>query len=1655
MADLTEFWIDVGGTFTDCLMKSPEGRLSTYKVLSSGITKGQVTAVIDQRTLRDEVRTGDAARFWVGYTLTLLDDTGDAMQTARVTAFDSASGTFTLDEPLVQSAVVNVGQTFDSRRASSSAPQPSTLNSQPLRYELSSGEEAPILAIRTALGLRLDEAIPPVIVRLGTTRGTNALLTRRGARVGFVTTKGFRDVLLIANQDRPRLFDLAIQKPEPLFAAVAEIDERLDATGSVLLAPNEAAVRERLLELKSARCESLAICLLHAFANSAHELLVERIAREVGFTEISTSSRLAPLIKIVSRGDTTVMDAYVNPILRDYVGKLRASLDNSARPAGTVVPSPPSSGERARVRGTSGDTTRQFEQASSSGLQPSTIHHQPLSESPPHPNPLPPKVGGEVIGEVATAVTTSAPQPSTLHPQTALKLMTSAGGLVDADRFTGKDSVLSGPAGGVIGFSRVAQRAGFAKSIGFDMGGTSTDVSRFDGRYEREFETTKAGVRVVAPMLAIETVAAGGGSVCGFDGVKLYVGPQSAGANPGPACYGRGGPLTITDVNFFLGKIIPDRFPFPLDRAAVETRLFELCDRVAKSPLGRTYSPHELAQGFIDIANTTMARAIRKISVSKGYDPAEYALVTFGGAGAQHACALALSLGMTTVLSHPYSGVLSAYGIGLADVRQLRERGVLKPFSSDVLAELKPHFVEMANSAREDVLAEGIPLNRIDAPIRSLDLRYRGIEASLNVIEPNDRDYARAYAERHQQLYGYTRHDRPLEVVAARIEVVGHRDDPDDMPASSVSGTALAVAPHSWTEAWFHGEPHRTAVFLREQLHPGNHFAGPAIVCEPTSTVVIDPGFVAAIRGRGEIVIARPAGTVVPSPPSSGERVRVRGPSSDETLTRLGFVTDADMKSLTESYRPPEYVDLDTIELDPNTLQLLTPEQAIEYKAVPIELTDDERLRIAFCLEPSWDVIDKLRFTLNREIVPVIASKESIGRAIGRIYSSINQSHIESPPHPNPLPPKAGGEGTRDADPIRIEIFNHLFASIAEQMGIALQQTSLSTNVKERLDFSCGIFSARGELVVNAPHIPVHLGAMSETVRRIIEDNPGLKPGDVFVTNDPYRGGSHLPDVTVVTPVHDETTGELMFFTASRAHHAEIGGIVPGSMPPFSKTLADEGVLIRNFLLISGPLAPRLGGARARVRGLSGGDAAPLQTGSSPPPSPRRGGSGRENDERGMPDSQSSPLPNPSHQGEGTRPAAASRSAPQPSTAPAQPSSEISPHPNPLPPKAGGEGTREDALRDLLTSGPWPSRSPDDNLADVSAQVAANQTGATQLRQLVEKQSWPVVRAYMGHIQASAAAKMRLALSSMPNGQYARTDHLDDGSPICVTITIEGDRAIVDFTGTGPVLATNLNANRAIVTAAVLYVFRCLIQDDIPLNSGVLEPVTIVLPECLLNPPAHEDPSQCAAMVGGNVETSQRVVDVLLGALGVAAASQGTMNNLTFGDGTFGYYETICGGSGATPEADGADAVHTHMTNTRLTDPEVIERRYPVRIHEFSIRRGSGGAGAHRGGNGIVRKIEFLKPLKVSLLTERRGPFAPFGLNGGAPGQLGHNTLQRAGQAETIDLGGKVSLDVQPGDVLRIETPGGGGYGPEEKTWVNASLKQDKQQAIEGSPIVE
>jgi 5-oxoprolinase (ATP-hydrolysing) len=1257
------FAIDVGGTFTDCVIRPPEGGERILKLPSSGVVKGRASRIAGT-TLEDPARAGEPAGLWVGYRLVPIDALGRRGAAAQVAAFDPASGRLELSVPL----------------ADDDGPA----------YELDGGEEAPILAIRLALGLGLHQALPPVRVRLGTTRGTNALLTRTGARAALLVTRGLGDLLRIGTQERPKLFALAIDKPAPLYQRAIEIDERVGQDGEVLEPLDEPAARRALGELRADGIESLAICLLHGAAHPKHERRLAALAHAAGFVEVTVSSEVAPLPQIIPRAETCVLDAYLTPVLRRYLARIEHALGHA--------------------------------------------------------------------GE--------------------LRLVTSAGGLVSPDRFSGKDSLLSGPAGGAVGYARAARAAGFVQAIGLDMGGTSTDVSRWAGELELEFETRKAGVRVVTPTLAIETVAAGGGSICSFDGVKLLVGPHSAGADPGPACYGRGGPLTITDMNLVLGRLAAERFPFPLDASAPRRLLEELAATIARTRGEPPLLPDELARGFVAIANAAMVRAIRAISVARGRDPADHVLVAFGAAAGQHACALARELGIHRVLSPARAGVLSAWGIANARVRRLHERPVLAPYSETALGALAPLWAELSARAEAEVRAEGVVPAHIARPRRFLDLRYRGQDAVIPIEQPGTGSFAEAFETAHQRRYGYRHAGRDLEIVCARVEVSGGEVDPPAPPP-------LPPLPE---DAPVERAP---PVVDASALQPHQMLSGPTLVCAADHTLWVEEGFVLRVLPEGDLLLEDRSG-------------------------------------------PPAAV--------------------------------------------------------------------------------------------------AGTAASAEVDPVRLEIFNQQFASIAERMGAVLRRTASSTNVKERLDFSCALFTCEGQLVVNAPHIPVHLGAMSETVRQLVAAHPRPAPGDVFVTNDPYRGGSHLPDITVVTPVHAQAVGlagtELLFILASRAHHADVGGIVPGSMPPGSRTLAEEGVLLGDELLC----------ARGRLR--------------------------------------------------------------------------------------------EEAIRAALAAGPYPARCPDDNLADLTAQVAANQAGIQGLRELCARQPLAVVLAYMDHIQAAAALKLRRALARLAPGRRRFVDHLDDGTPIAVTLTLAGETAIVDFAGTGPVLPGNLNANRAIVTAAVLYCFRCLIDEDIPLNAGVLAPLELRIPPgSLLDPPWPGDATRAPAMVGGNVETSQRLCDVLLGALGVAAASQGTMNNLGFGDASFGYYETVCGGSGATRESDGADAVHTHMTNTRLTDPEVLERRYPVRLRRFAVRAGSGGAGRHRGGDGVIRELEALRPLRVSLLSERRGPYPPYGLCGGQPGALGANWVHRRGATEPERLGSKVELELAPGDRLILETPGGGGFG--------------------------
>jgi len=1180
------------------------------------------------------------------------------------------------------------------------------LSEDPTNYE-----DAAIFALYRLLNLPLTENIPENVIhsiRMGTTVATNALLERKGVPVCLVTTKGFRDILAIGFQSRPRIFALNIQKPGQLYQQVIGIDERIDHRGEILIPPDVTQIEKQLKHVFEQGIRSLAIVLLNSYQNDRHEKLVAKIAKKIGFTQISLSSQTMRVQKIVSRGDTTTVDAYLNPILRKYVQQVKK-----------------------------------------------------------HTGAIP------------------------------LKFMKSSGGLVDADSFTAKDAIISGPAGGVIGYAHIAKMLGIEKVIGFDMGGTSTDVSRYDsGQCEKVYETETAGVRIQTPMINVITVAAGGGSILHFDSLKLTVGPDSAGAFPGPACYRNGGPLALTDANLLLGRIIPHYFPKVfgtnhdqnLDEEVIRKKFQERSEQIFKST-GIRKTPEEVALGYIQIANENMAKPIKEISVARGFNVQEYTLACFGGAGAQHACAIARSLGIKKILLHPLAGVLSAYGMILADVIYEDTRAVLTPFIPQSVSKLDNTFKAIEQQLRSRVIDEGIKDEQIKVN-RYLDIRPVGSDTPETVVYHNYDDCKNQFQQQYQQHYGFLP-DLELEIVNIRIEVVGEQIKPEEREFSLEirsldSQEAREQRPVYFDDGWHD----RTPIFKRQQLKPGNELMGPAIIIEENSTIVIEPGFKAVVNSRGHILL---------------------------------------------------------------------------------------------------------------EQIEALAHDQKIGT---------------------------------ERDPIILEIFNNLFMSIAEQMGRALQRTAHSVNIKERLDFSCAVFDPYGGLVANAPHIPVHLGAMGESVAFILQQNQGkMQPGDVFVTNDPYHGGSHLPDVTVVTPVFDNRNN-LIFSVASRGHHADIGGITPGSMPPFSASLELEGVVIENYKLVS---------------------------------------QGKF-DEKG--------------------------------------------------------------IRSLLLSSKYPARNLRERLSDLRAQVAANARGVQELQRLIQDYGLEVVQAYMQHVQDNAELAMRKAIANLPDGIHSASDFLDDGTRLQVSITINGDQARIDFTGTSPQIATNLNAPPAVTRAAILYVFRTLIEENVPLNAGCFKPLEIIIPQgTVLNP------STGKAVAGGNVETSQRIVDVLFRALKKVAASQGTMNNFTFGQQGYGYYETIAGGAGAGPGFDGADAVHTHMTNTRITDPEVLEHRYPeVRLEQFSIRQGSGGKGHYHGGDGVVRKIKFLKPSTVSILSERR-VYSPYGLNGAEDGESGQNLLIRS-DGKIENLGAKIKLDVNDGDVVSIETPGGGGYNLTSEQLAHLSPKE-------------
>ena len=1169
------------------------------------------------------------------------------------------------------------------------------LSDNPRQYR-----DAAIQAIRELMNVSSDAPIPTehiAAVKMGTTVATNALLERRGEPTLLVTTSGFADALQIGYQARPRLFDLDIKLPEMLYAEVAEIEERLDAHGKILQMLDPEQARVALQAAYDRGLRACAIALLHGYRYPDHEQSLAAVAREIGFTQISVSSETSPLMGLVSRGDTTVVDAYLSPILRRYVQQVESALE---------------------------------------GL-------------PDH--------GGRLM------------------------FMQSNGGLTDAHFFQGKDAILSGPAGGVVGMVQTAHSAGFEKLIGFDMGGTSTDVSHYNGEYERVFETEVAGVRLRAPMMLIHTVAAGGGSILHFDGARYRVGPDSAGADPGPACYRNGGPLTITDCNVMLGKLHPDFFPRvfgpkanqPLDAEIVRQKFTELAGQITQAT-GDTRTPEQVAKGFLAIAIENMANAIKKISVQRGYDVSEYTLVSFGGAGGQHACLVADALGMKKVYLHPHAGVLSAYGIGLADMRLLKDKAIEAIVNDELLPSLAAALNELQHSGEAEMQAQGVRSERIKT-LRKLHLRYAGSDTALVVDFGELSAMVAAFEDAHQQRFGFIAPEKNLIVEAAQVEVIAQGDA---RPAQTVPNSAQRSGePVFQSQTLMGGQPQDTFFFRREDLIPQQPVNGPVVIIEANSTIVIEPGWRAELRPDDSIVLER-------------------------------------------------YLPL----------------------------------------------------------------------------------------------PKRTAIGT-EVDPVMLEIFNNLFMNVAEQMGSVLQNTAVSVNIKERLDFSCAIFDPNGDLIANAPHMPVHLGSMSESIKTVIRENAGkMQPGDAYVLNAPYNGGTHLPDITVIKPVFDQGENHIIFYVASRGHHADIGGMAPGSAPANSTTVEQEGVLIDNFKLV----------AQGRFR--------------------------------------------------------------------------------------------EKEMREVLASGQYPARNADYNIADLKAQVAACEKGAQELLKVIDHFGLDVVHAYMQHVQDNAEESVRRVLDALHDSEY--TYVMDDGHQVSVKIRVDktSRSATIDFSGSSAQHPGNYNAPSAVCHAAVLYVFRCMVQDDIPLNAGCLKPLNIIIPERSMISPEYP-----AAVIAGNVETSQVIVDTLFGALGVMGAAQGTMNNFIWGNERYQYYETICGGAGATANADGCSAVHTHMTNSRLTDPEVLEWRFPVILEEFRIRRGSGGRGHHRGGDGVVRRIRFLDSMTSNILAGHR-IVPPYGMNGGQPGQVGVNYVLRADD-ERIDLGTKGQIEVYPGDRFVIETPGGGGFG--------------------------
>ena len=1214
------------------------------------------------------------------------------------------------------------------------APDGRLLTAKLLSENPEAYDDAAIAGIADLLGVPRDGRLPPErigSVRMGTTVATNALLERKGDPTLLIVSQGFRDALEIGYQARPKIFARQIEKPSMLYCAVAEVPERVRADGTVEVPLDLDATRAALEAARKDGLDAVAIVFMHAYAFPAHERAAAELARELGFTQISVSHEVSPLVKFVGRGDTTVVDAYLSPLLRRYVDRVARALS-----ADSSLPS------MGRV-------------ASSASEKPGGVEPQGAAPHPTGKAGRPPHQGEA-----------GAPR---------LLFMQSSGGLTSASLFRGKDAILSGPAGGVVGAVETAQAAGFAKAIGFDMGGTSTDVCHYDGAYERTFESVVAGARVRAPMMLIHTVAAGGGSILHYDEARFRVGPDSAGADPGPRAYGRGGPLTVTDANVMTGKLQPDLFPKlfgpnqdqPLNRPTV-ARAFKTLAR----KLGDGRMPEEIAEGFIRIAVANMANAIKTISVQRGYDVSEYVMNSFGGAGGQHACLVADALGIRHVLLHPLSGVLSAYGMGLASLRATRTHAVLAAFDDDGLAALAEIRAPLEADARDELVRQGVDDIKVTAHAH---LRYEGTDSALAIPVGSLKGMRALFEIAHQQRFGFISPEKDIEIEAVEVEAVGGGALVEEHDVAGAEDVP-PPAPNGRADVFTHGQWRDVPVYRRDALAPGARVAGPALIIEPHQTVMVEPAWRAELTAKNHLLLTRTA---------------------DKTDAKVG----------------------------------------------------------------------------------------------------------------------------RRADPVMLEVFNNLFVSVAEQMGYALQNTARSVNIKERLDFSCAIFDDKGRLIANAPHIPVHLGSMDKSVETIQREVGGdLKPGDVWMLNAPYNGGTHLPDITVVTPVFAEDRSELLFFVAARGHHADIGGIAPGSMSPMATSIHEEGIYIDPFKLVE---------------------------------------TGR---------------------------------------------------------------FREDAVRALLTEAPYPVRNLAQNIADLKAQVAANEKGVIELRKMVRHYGLETVKAYMGHVQDNAADAVRAVIGKLKNARFEV--ETDQGSVIKVALTIDrqAKTATVDFTGTSAQSENTFNAPEPITRACVLYVFRTLVDEDIPLNAGCLRHIKIVVPKGSLLKPKYPAP-----VAGGNVETSQTIVNCLYGALGALGSAQGTMNNLTFGNGQFQYYETICSGAPAGPGFDGVAAVQTHMTNSRLTDPEVLELRYPVLLERFEIARGSGGKGEWCAGDGTVRVIRFLEEMDCAILSGFR-KVRPFGAKGGAPGGTGENWARR-GSGHLERLKGADQTVIAAGEAIVIKTPTGGGYG--------------------------